>query len=196
MEINTPGKQMNQIITSFEEIESVLILYHKPVGVVVSKKDPHNQTIYDLLPSELHGFEYVGRLDKDSSGLLLLTNDKKMVHELSHPSKGFIKKYSVRIDTLLSEEEVALSLKGMELTEEETRIKEQEIRKVDFLKFESLEQVQCKGYVELTIELIEGHKRHIRRLLRALGKTVFELHRTDFGPYSLGDLKVGKWTKG
>lgn len=75
------GKQEITLET-FPVIDSQLILYHKPIGIVVSNDDPHNTTIYDRLPPGMREYQYIGRLDKDSSGLLLLANDKKLVHEL------------------------------------------------------------------------------------------------------------------
>ncbi|MFA7284869.1 MAG: pseudouridine synthase [Candidatus Absconditabacterales bacterium] len=186
--IDLPQLSVSETIAEVPKITSQLVLFHKPLGCVVSKSDPHNQTIYDLLPQELHSYDYIGRLDKDSSGLLLLTNDKKLVHEMAHPSKGLIKTYLVRIDTELSQEDMDRLKKGL-LVNEDSVISV----KGDLLKFESVYQESRKGYVQLTAILLEGHKRHIRRLLRAIGKKVYAIHRTAFGKYKLSDLKVGEW---
>ena len=188
------GKQEITLET-FPVIDSQLILYHKPIGIVVSNDDPHNTTIYDRLPPGMREYQYIGRLDKDSSGLLLLANDKKLVHELWHPSAGLVKTYLVRIDTLLDEEQVAQCVAGM-IVDEQGKVAisgESPQMGQDFLKFESVEQEQRKWYVSLVIKLVEGHKRHIRRLLKACGKKVFTLHRIAFGKYKLSDLKEGEW---
>lgn len=192
---------IDQIIQLSVLPKLVVLLYHKPLGCVVSKSDPYNQTIFDLLPGEFSTFDYVGRLDKNTSWLLLLTNDKKLVHELSHPSKGLIKKYIVRIDSILSEKELVESKQGLWVNEDwrvvtiKKDLKGSKEFTSDFLKFESVKQVQEKGFVELEITLVEWHKRHIRRLLKGLGKKIFSLHRTDFGPYKLGGLKLGEWMR-
>ena len=74
---------------------SKLIAFYKPVGYVCSHSDPHNKTIYDILPAELQHYHYMGRLDKDSTGLVLLTNQQSLVHERTHPSHGVEKHYDV-----------------------------------------------------------------------------------------------------
>lgn len=205
--LNLPGQMRKEVtVQGFKTEASQLVAFHKPIGYVVSKSDPHNQTIYFLLPDYLQSYDYIGRLDKDSSGLLLLTNDKKKVHQLGHPSSGLIKTYVVRVDSELSLEEIEKAKKGMMVDEEgnEATREEQKAnndRKLEtgngkpessLLKFVSVKQEQMKGYVELTIKLVEGHKRHIRRLLKALGKKIYALHRIAFGDYVLGGLKEGK----
>ena len=91
-----------------------LMLLNKPKGYVVSKADPHCQTIYKLLPFEYHKWYYIGRLDKESHGLLLLTDDPKLVHAYSHPSAGIQKEYLVELDRQLgpkAKEECILGVK-------------------------------------------------------------------------------------
>lgn len=248
--IRIPGASIvEKKVESFGTAPAKLILFHKPVGYVVSKSDPHNQTIYFLLPESLKSYDYIGRLDKDSTWLLLLTNDKKKVHELGHPSSNVLKTYVVRVDAELTEDEIAWTKKWLKVDEdgellESEKIKIAEKAKKDLeakqalqkplkanrnqqdkgkgqglvepedpstrqfepaqarsgwqpqqwelLKFESVKQEAMKGYVELTIKLVEWHKRHIRRLLRALGKKVFELHRISFGDYDIGKIRLGE----
>ncbi len=195
LSVEFPHGREEKKIETFPVIDSQLILYHKPVGIVVSNDDPHNTTIYNRLPPGMREYQYIGRLDKDSSGLLLLANDKKLVHELGHPSAGIVKTYLVRIDSLLDEEQVEQCITGMIVDEQGQVAVAGQTPEMghDFLKFESVEQEQRKGYVSLVIKLVEGHKRHIRRLLKACGKKVFALHRTAFGKYKLSDLKEGEW---
>lgn len=75
-----------------------LILFHKPAGYICSKSDPHNPTFYELLPPELKKYYYIGRLDKESRGLVLLTKNPKLVHEFEHPSKHITKEYEIQLN--------------------------------------------------------------------------------------------------
>lgn len=94
--------------------EKKIVLFNKPVGYVVSKSDPHNATIFEILPKEfLQNFWYIGRLDKDSHGLLLLTNDSHLVHQYEHPSHDITKEYYVRLDNALSSKDLQECLKGV-----------------------------------------------------------------------------------
>lgn len=181
---------IDEKVTDIELAKSQIICYHKPVWYTVSKHDKHNQTIYDILPKEFIWFDYIWRLDKQSSGLLLLTNDKRLVHELGHPSNGYMKTYKVRVDTYLSNEEVEQCTTGLWLDEDGWLLKQWQ---GDLLKFENVYQEQRNHYTQLTIQLYEWHKRHIRRLLKALWKKIYTLHRTAFGKYKLWDVKVWEW---
>ena len=146
LSVELPDGTEEKKIEAFPVIDSQLILYHKPVGIVVSNDDPHNTTIYDRLPQGMREFQYIGRLDKDSSGLLLLANDKKLVHELGHPSAGIVKTYLVRIDTLLDEEQLGQCMNGMIVDEPGQAAGTDQSPEMghDFLKFESVEQEQRK----------------------------------------------------
>ncbi|OQY40184.1 MAG: hypothetical protein B6229_02325 [Spirochaetaceae bacterium 4572_7] len=75
-----------------------MIVFNKPIGVVCSKSDKHNKTIYELLPKKFANYFYIGRLDKDSRGLLLMTNDSALVNNFEHPSNKVEKEYIVQID--------------------------------------------------------------------------------------------------
>lgn len=100
---NSEQYKLNEKIKMLQkESDSTIVLFNKPIGYVVSKADPHNQTIYGLLPNELQNFYYIGRLDKDSHGLLLLTNDPKLVNEFEHPKFEIEKEYIVKIDRSLT----------------------------------------------------------------------------------------------
>jgi 23S rRNA pseudouridine2605 synthase len=129
-----------------------LIAFHKPVGCVVSTSDPHNQTIYQLLPKGFAHYRYIGRLDKDSRGLLLLSDDLDLVHKLSHPSYASEKVYVVVLDTPLSSRDVAKCLSGIEDAGEMLRA-----TAVDVLSGNTVR-----------IVLQEGKNRHIRRMMEAL----------------------------
>jgi 16S rRNA pseudouridine516 synthase len=103
-----------------KESESIIVLFNKPMGYVVSKADPHNTTIYELLPPEYQGFYYIGRLDKDSRGLLLLTNDPKLVNEYEHPKFEISKEYIVQIDRPLTSRDIQRMKDG--LVDEDDRL--------------------------------------------------------------------------
>jgi 23S rRNA pseudouridine2605 synthase len=108
------GEERCFVKTSLQSYDSHLLLFHKPIGYVCSKSDPHNHTIYELLPSEYKNRYYIGRLDKDTHGLLLLTNDSKLVDYYEHPRNEITKEYLVKVNKLFRKEDIAICLKGME----------------------------------------------------------------------------------
>lgn len=103
IQIVLPDAQVwEETIEAFPTSHPKIILFHKPRGYVVSKDDPHNKTIYDILPERwLSEYRYIGRLDKDSTGLLLLTNDSQLVHYYESPQTNIHKIYEVQIDKAL-----------------------------------------------------------------------------------------------
>lgn len=154
------------------------ILFNKPVGYVTSRDGQGSKTIYDLLPPKLHHLKPVGRLDKDSSGLILLTNDGKLAAELTHPSHQKKKVYEVGLDQPLSELHRLAIEAGVELDDGISRFKIQQLTNN-----------------KLVITMREGRNRQIRRTFEALGYTVAHLHRTTFGPYKLRNLSPGNYEK-
>ena len=154
------------------------IAFHKPVWYAVSKKDIHNTTIYDILPPEFLHYRYIGRLDKDSHGLLLLTNNLDLVHRLSHPSFHSAKTYIVTLDSPFQSSDRQQCLQG--------------IREWD--------DVLCVDEIFVTtdpriirIVLHEGKNRHIRRMLSFLWYGVCDLCRIAQAGIELWDLPVGEW---
>jgi 23S rRNA pseudouridine2605 synthase len=158
------------------KIKLITILLNKPVGYVCSRNGQGSQTIYDLIPEELHHLKPVGRLDKDSSGLLLMTNDGQLANELTHPSHQKQKVYLVELDKLLSTEDTKKIESGIHLE--------------DGLSQLNLKQLRG-GIIE--VRIYEGRNRQIRRTFASLGYNVEKLHRTHFGSYSLKLLQLGKW---
>lgn len=155
------------------------ILLHKPVGYVCSRNGQGSKTVYDLLPAELHGLKPVGRLDKDSSGLLLMTNDGTLANELTHPRYAKIKVYEIGIDKPLNHEHrKQISQDGILLDDG-----------VSKLGLKSLGKDQQHWQVTMQ----EGRNRQIRRTFGALGYTVTALHRVSFGSYKLGSLQSGHY---
>lgn len=154
------------------------IMFHKPAGIVVSREGQGSQTIYDLLPPEYQQLNPVGRLDKNSSGLLLLTSDGALANELTHPRYAKIKIYEIRLNQPLAPlHQQMINDRGLTLE--------------DGLSKLQLEKLDDQGYA-WRVTMHEGRNRQIRRTFSALDYTVTRLHRTQFGSYRLGDLPKGQ----
>jgi 23S rRNA pseudouridine2605 synthase len=151
------------------------VMLNKPVGYVCSRDGQGSRTIYDLLPADLHHLKPVGRLDKDSSGLILLTDDGELANRLTHPRYAKQKIYEIRLDKPLSDEHKKRIETGVKLDDGPSRLK------ID----------QRKG-PSLRVSMSEGRNRQIRRTFAALGYEVRGLHRTAFGPYDLGTCSRGR----
>lgn len=138
--------------------------------------------MYELLPAELHKLKTVGRLDKDSSGLILLTNDGDFAFEMMHPKFYKIKVYQVELDRDLEplHQQILMDF-GVQLKDG--------ISKLGLLRRSE------KHRKDWEVTMSEGRNRQIRRTFMALGYEVVKLHRVKFGKYELGDLVVGKWEK-
>ena len=154
-----------------------LILLHKPVGYLCSRASQGGApTIYELLPASLHHLKPVGRLDKDSSGLILLTNDGDFAHQMTHPSFYKIKRYLVTLDQPLQPlHRQMINDFGVQLPDGPSRL--------------TLERQHEGDERRWIVQMSEGRNRQIRRTFAALGYTVTKLHRTDFGNYSIGEIK-------
>ncbi|MFA5004100.1 MAG: pseudouridine synthase [Candidatus Saccharimonadales bacterium] len=158
------------------------IMLNKPASYVVSRDGQGSQTIYDLLPAEYQQLNPVGRLDKYSSGLLLLTNDGQLAHELTHPSRQKTKLYEILLDKPLQPlHQQMISDHGLQLE--------------DGLSKLQLERQKEGDDIAWTVTMHEGRNRQIRRTFEALGYRVTHLHRTQFGDYQLHNLKPGKLIK-
>ena len=158
------------------------IALNKPVGYVCSRRaQGSTPTIYSLLPPEFHALKPVGRLDKDSSGLLLLTNDGDFAYRMTHPKFAKTKQYRVRLDRDLEPlHQQMISDFGIELDDGRSQ-----------LVLTRLDDNRREWHITMS----EGRNRQIRRTFAALGYTVTRLHRTNFGNYALGDINRGEWRK-
>ena len=158
-----------------------LILLHKPVGYLCSRASQGGiPTIYELLPANLHHLKPVGRLDKDSSGLILLTNDGDFAHQMTHPSFHKMKRYLVTLDQPLQPlHRQMINDFGVQLPDGPSHL--------------TLERQHDGDDHRWIVQMSEGRNRQIRRTFAALGYTVTKLHRTDFGNYTLGDIKRGEF---
>ena len=155
--------------------------YHKPAGLVTTNRDPQGrETVFQKLPASLPRVNTVGRLDINTEGLLLLTNDGGMKRFLELPSTGWLRRYRVRAFGKADEARLAALKKGIE------------IDGVNYRSIEAtLERVQG-GNVWLTMALREGKNREIKKVLEALDLKVNRLIRLSFGPFQLGQLESGK----
>lgn len=153
----------------------VTIMLNKPTGYVCSRQGQGSQTIYGLLPVELHQLKPIGRLDKDSSGLLLLTNDGQLANQLTHPRFHKQKVYEVALDKPLAAADQARIEKGLELED-------------------GISKLALSGSQKVwTVTMHEGRNRQIRRTFAALNYQVTKLHRVEFGSYKIGQLPSGQF---
>ncbi|GAA3853144.1 pseudouridine synthase [Celeribacter arenosi] len=155
-------------------------LYHKPIGLVTTARDEKGrETVFDKLPKELPRVMSVGRLDINSEGLLLLTNDGELKRKLELPDTGWLRKYRVRVKGTLSEAILEPLRKGIEIEGE---------------RFQPMEVVfdrQQGANAWLTVGIREGKNREIRRAMEAVGLVVNRLIRISYGPFRLGNLLAG-----
>lgn len=170
------------------------IVLHKPVGYVCSRLGQGSITIYDLLPSDLHHLKPVGRLDKDSSGLLLLTNDGEQAHQLTHPSFQKEKIYEVRLNQKVTAEDLQKLRQGVLLSDGISKLGVR-VKSQGSSDKSAPDSKLISHTSTYEVRLAEGKNRQIRRTFAALGYTVTKLHRTHFGPYTLGLLKPREWQK-
>ena len=162
--------------------EKVYIALNKPKGVLCSLKDDFGRTIITDLVKDIPQRIYpVGRLDYNSEGLIILTNDGELANRLIHPRYKVKKKYHVLIKGEIKDEDLKKLEQGIELDGKKTLPAECKI----------LNKSKKSTLIEMTIQ--EGRKRQIRRMLQELGYEVKRLRRVQFGPIKLGMLKQGEW---
>lgn len=158
------------------------IRYYKPAGYITTMDDEKGRkTIYDILPEEVQNLKPVGRLDKDSTGLLILTNDGDFINDLAHPSIKVPKVYRVTAQGKLNLNDLEIMAKGIEI--EKDKIAYADSRIIDF---------EGKNTV-LEIVLYQGLNRQIRKMLDYIGHPVISLKRLCMGPIDLQGLKKGQF---
>lgn len=155
--------------------------YHKPVGLLTTHNDPQGRpTVFDTLPPALGRVISVGRLDYNSEGLLLLTNDGGLARKLEMPSTAWTRRYRVRVHGHPSEDDLAKLAKGIT---------------IDGIRYGSIEASldrQQGANAWITLALNEGKNREIRRVMEHLGWPVTRLIRVSYGPFQLGNLEEGR----
>jgi 23S rRNA pseudouridine2605 synthase len=190
-----PGKDVVQLDGQRLKPErKVYLLFYKPKGVIVSYGDPSGRkTIYDYLQPSTGSSDHrpdsgtksgwlspVGRLDKDTSGLLLLTNDTEFAHFVTNPDSGVRKTYLVKVSGLMSDEVIAQLAGGVRM------------KRGDEARPLSVRRTEDRGkYTWLEIILTEGKNREVRRMVEAVGFKVLKLVRIAIGPLTLAGLEVG-----
>ncbi len=164
------------------EVKRRYILLNKPKGYITSYKDPDGRpTVYDLLKDVGQFVGTVGRLDLDTSGLLLLTNDNELAERVTNPNFKLEKTYLVKTATVLSEEQLTALRNGIELDDGMTKPAEVKV----------VRKVGKHSFIELTIT--EGRNRQVRRMVDAVGSGVLKLVRVGLGGLSLAGLEMGRW---
>ena len=174
--------QVNQIILKPQPPEKLYLLVNKPLGIVSTRHDPEGRrTVLDLLPPQYHHLYPVGRLDYNSSGALILTNDGDFAEYLMHPRHYITKTYVARLKGQPADADLQAWADGIMLGSKRT------------LPAELTVLSQDDTATEIEVILREGRNRQIRRVAETLGYTLLSLHRTAIGGVTLGDLRRGSY---
>ena len=161
--------------------EKRYFIFNKPKGVMTTLQDPHaERTVADFFKDVSARVFPVGRLDRDTTGLLIMTNDGELAFHLTHPKFGVKKRYRARVEGVVTEEKVKRLEKGIDLEEGRTA--------------PCVIEIEAKAPKEtiLYVTLHEGKKRQIRRIFERVGHRVLELERLTYGTLTLGDLRFGE----
>jgi pseudouridine synthase len=185
--VNGEAAELGTLVSAGDEVRvdgravevqaTMVVLLHKPAGVVTTASDPQGRrTVVDLVPAPVRLFP-VGRLDRETTGLLLLTNDGALADRLMHPRHGVRKTYVARVAADPGEPVLDRLRRGIQLDDGVTA--PAEVR------------LAGPGRIEITIH--EGRNRQVRRMLAAVGHPARGLHRSAYGGLRLGDLAPGDW---
>jgi 23S rRNA pseudouridine2605 synthase len=180
----TPGRDVIQLDSQrLKAARKVYLMFYKPKGVITSHGDAAGRkTVYDYLGEDTPWLFPVGRLDKNTSGLLLLTNDTNFGDLVSNPNSHILKTYIVKANGLIGDELIERLNAGVEM------------KRGDLAQPISVRRMENRGqYTWLEVVLTEGKNREVRRMIEAVGFKVLKLVRTHIGPLSLKGLQVGQW---
>ena len=180
----TPGRDVIRLDGQrLKAARKVYRVFYKPKGVITSHGDPEGRkTVYDYLGENARWLFPVGRLDKDTSGLLLMTNDTEFSNLVYSPNSNVLKIYLVKTNGLMGDEVIQRLNVGVEM------------KRGDRAQPASVRRTENRGkYTWLEVALTEGKNREVRRMIEALGFKVLKLVRTHIGPLSLEGLRVGQW---
>jgi len=167
-----------------EAREPVYVLLYKPAGYLTTYKDPEGRaTVYDLLQDVGTFLSPVGRLDLDTSGLLLMTNDNRLAERVTNPESHVPKTYLVTATPALTDAQLQRLRDGLELADGPTRP-----ARVTWLR-------ESEEGTHFEIVLTEGRNRQVRRMVEAVEATVVKLVRVKIGPIEIGTLPIGKWRR-
>ena len=161
--------------------ETIVIMLNKPKNIITTAKDTHNRkTVLDLIPLQNRLFP-IGRLDKDTTGLVFLTNNGELANYLMHPKNRIPRIYQAEIEGKLNQKSIMKMKKGIYIGDGE------------FGRSEFVRQKSVKKRSIVTLKLYEGKKREIRRIFRFLKIKLFSLQRVQYGEIILGNLPTGHW---
>ncbi len=176
--IEIDGKPVNL------RLEYEYLILNKPPGFLTTVRDPFNRsTVMELLPKNITRLYPVGRLDLDTSGLLLFTNDGEMALALTHPRHFVEKEYLTKVTGVPTDKEIRKLTQGILLDDGMTAPAKLAIEKIE------------NGNAIIRIKIREGRKRQVKRMMQAIGHRVISLHRIRMGPLALGDLKPGEYRR-
>ena len=191
VQITELGTKINPLISIVEvdgeairqSLTKSYLAFYKPIGVISAMSDPQGKSnLGDYFRERNERLFHVGRLDRESEGLILLTNDGDLAHRATHPSYALKKKYLVEIKGLFGKSQLGALLEGVELEDGLARA----------LAVTVIREIEPKHYwVEVTIH--EGRFHIVRRMFDFLEVEVLRLIRTDFGPINIGETKAGRW---
>lgn len=188
--ITEPGMMVcarDKILVNGKKIESEhkkYFLFHKPAGYITTKNDPEGRkTIYDILPESFKTLNTAGRLDRLSSGLIIMTNDGELIQQLTHPKISVAKVYKVLVNGRINEEHLKTLAKGIEI--EPGQIAYAEAIVTDYEK----------GITTLKITLHQGFNRQIRKMMDKIERPVVALKRTSHATFNITGLEKGKFKK-
>lgn len=167
-----------------ESKDRVYILLYKPAGYITTFKDPEGRpTVYDLIDGVDTFVSPVGRLDLDTSGLLILTNDTQFAERLTNPDHKVPKTYLLKCADLIPDEALDRLRRGVELSDGVTRPA-------------AVKRVRDAGkYSHIELQITEGRNRQVRRMIEAVGSKVLKLVRTGIGPIEIAGMKIGTWRR-
>ena len=186
--VRTPQDRIQVDGSPLDKRQAIYLIMNKPRGVVTTASDEQGRgTVYDLLSPGLPWVGPVGRLDKASQGLLLLTNDSEWAAKITEPSSHLDKKYHVQVDCIVDDDLLARICRGCEAPDNSLERKPDEHLRAKGARL--LRRGDKNSWLEITLD--EGKNRQIRRLLEAQGVGVLRLVRVSIGPLELGDLKKG-----
>jgi 16S rRNA pseudouridine516 synthase len=186
-EFDTAGLQFEVAGQTWPFFDRALVLLNKPAGYECSQKPKHHPSVLSLLPAPLRerGVQPIGRLDEDTTGLLLLTDDGSLIHKLTSPKHHVPKVYEARCKHPLTAEMVERLKTGVELREAEGK---------PGSEITHAEGAEIVDETLLRLTLIEGKYHQVKRMVAAVGNRVEALHRPQFGALTLpADLKPGEW---
>lgn len=162
------------------QVERGVLLFNKPAGVVTTMKDPHGrQTVGDFLTKKYRSYVPVGRLDFESTGLMIMTNDGDLADLLLHPRYGFQRTYEVKVEGAMPRETIQQLQRGVTLDDGPARANTTLID-------------SHGGTTTLQVVIGEGRNRIVRRMMEKVGYPVLELRRIAHGPFRLGRLRIGE----